>query len=96
MPPPIVSKVVDEYNLDSDILRHAIFKEEPQEQPEPVCTLEDELKSPSERPSVQKMIDIGRSPPTYRKIRSRNSGLDYNPLPVSHYGYYIDELDRDK
>ena len=49
---------------------------------EPKCPAEydSELLPPSERPSVQELIRVGRRPPRFRKIFKDKTGLDYYPF----------------
>ena len=44
------------------------------------CTLRDEFKPPSERPSITNMLDIGRSKPRFRKIWNPKTGMDFYPF----------------
>lgn len=78
IPVPIVPKVVDMAKRDNDIIRNDFVSVKPQQ--EAVCTLDEEMRPPSERPSVQAMIDVGRSKPKYRRIFKSNTGLGYDPL----------------
>ena len=63
---------------DANIIRSDFIAVKPDK--EPICTLEDEMKGPSERPSVQAMIDIGRKIPRYKRIFSQKTGLDFSPM----------------
>ncbi len=73
-----IPTLLEEYGRDHDVLRRGFvaFKE----RPDPACTLEDELKPPHERPSVQQMILDGRRPWKYAQPFEPNTGLDYDPF----------------
>ena len=78
VPAKEVNVLYDEYNRDEDIIKKDFVGIEAR--PEPKCTLDDEFKPPTERPSVQLMIDIGRAPPKYTKIWNPKTGLDLYPF----------------
>ena len=78
IPVPAVPKIVDMAKRDNHIIRDDYVKVKPLQ--DAVCTLEEEMKPPSERPSVQDMIDVGRAKPRYRTIYKPNTGLGFDPL----------------
>ena len=78
VPVPEVPKIQEMAKFDTNIVRNDFVSVVPQQ--EAICTLEAEMKPPSERPSVQAMIDIGRKKPKYRNIYKPNTGLGYDPL----------------
>ena len=78
IPTPTLAKIKDMAKRDVQIVRNDFVSVRPQREAE--CTLEDEMRSPSERPSVQAMIDIGRAKPRHRRIFKPNTGLGYDPL----------------
>jgi ribosomal protein S6 len=73
-----IGMVSDEAMRDSDVIRNDIVSIT--SPAVPVCTLEDERKPPTERPSVQTMLDIGRQKPMYSKIYKPNTGLGFYPF----------------
>lgn len=79
---PQVEVVLDELNRDQDLLRRFLVREdhEAEEETPPPCTLEDELKTPANRPSVNRLIDLGKAPPMYRHIWDPRTNLGYYPF----------------
>ncbi len=73
-----VSAIMDFAKRDAQVLQHDLIGVKPKE--EPVCTLDEELLPPSQRPSVQAMIEIGRKRPKYRRIFEHKTGLGFYPL----------------
>jgi hypothetical protein len=78
VPAKEVNQLYDEYNRDEDIIKKDFVGVETKATP--VCTLDDEFKAPSERPSVKLMIDLGRAPPKYTRIWNPKTGLDFYPF----------------
>ena len=78
VPAKEVNQIYDEYNRDEDIIKRDFVGLEAKPKPA-VCTLNDEFKPPTERPSVKLMIELGRSKPKYTKIWNPKSGLDFYP-----------------
>jgi len=78
IPVPEVAKITEMAAFDLNIIRKDLVSVTPPK--EAVCTLEEEMRPPSERPSVQAMIEIGRKKPKYRRIYKPNTGLSYDPL----------------
>ena len=74
-----LDKLGDEYRRDGDII-HQRFFSKVEEEFNCAGTLDDEQKSPAERPSVQKLIEQGRRPPKFKKIFDSKTGLDYYPF----------------
>lgn len=72
---PLVS---DFAKRDTDVIRYDFVN--PRKETEPQCTLEDELKPPSERPSVQAMINLGRKKPRFTRQFEHKTGLGFYPL----------------
>ena len=70
--------VAGDLKRDRDVLKKDFLRVRPPS--EPTCTLEDEMKKPSDRPSVQQMIKIGRKAPKYKVFWEPNTGLDYYPF----------------
>ena len=50
------------------------------EETPPPCTLEDELKTPANRPSVQRLVDIGKTAPKYTHVWDDRTSLGYYPF----------------
>ena len=79
-----LADIKDEFQRDKDVMRKTFFgidtTEAVREQKPLQCTLEDEFKPPSERPSIQRMIDIGRKKPKHTKIWNPKTGMDYYPF----------------
>ena len=73
-----LNKISDEAKRDIHVIRYDFIGIKPLE--EPVCTLEEEFKPPSERPSVQDMIRIGRKKPRFKQIFKQNTNLGFNPI----------------
>ena len=71
-------KIKEMARFDTNIIRKDFVSVEPRQAA--ICTLEEEMKPPSERPSVQAMIEIGRKKPKHRRIYKSNTGLGYDPL----------------
>lgn len=44
------------------------------------CTLRDELKPPTERPSIKHMMDLGRTRPRFKKFWDPKTGMDFYPF----------------
>ena len=44
------------------------------------CTLHDELKPPTERPSIKQMMELGRTRPRFKKIWNPKTGMDFYPF----------------
>ncbi len=78
LPPLDVQKMSDDIGRDTDIIRRNFIREQPKNDPE--CTMDDEFKRPTDRPSVQNMIAIGRRPPRFTRIFKPKTGLDYYPF----------------
>merc|ERR1719322_419234 len=79
MRPQDLSKIIDEYNRDKDIIQQ-FFLSRNEETFECENTLDLERKKPSERPSIQQLIQEGRRPPRFSKIWNPKTGLDYYPF----------------
>lgn len=76
----VMEKLLDEYRRDKDIIQHTFLSknvEEPVVCPE---MLDLERLPPSERPSVQRLIEQGRRKPRFTKLWDSNTGLDYYPF----------------
>merc|ERR1711860_458336 len=71
-----------EIGLDNDVLRRNFLSVEKTDLLKSglVCTLEDELKSPADRPSIQALIEQGRRPPKFTKPFKFKTGLNYYPF----------------
>ena len=69
----------DEYRRDSNIIQQYFLSKKDDKF---TCaeTLDDELKPPAERPSIQRLIEVGRRPPKFKKIFDPKTGLDYYPF----------------
>ena len=67
----------DHAKRDNFIIKYDVIGVVPPE--EPKCTLEEEFLSPSERPSVQRMIQFGRQAPRTKRIYKPNTGLEIDP-----------------
>ena len=50
------------------------------EETPPPCTLEDELKTPANRPSVQRLVDMGKTAPKYTHVWDDRTSLGYYPF----------------
>lgn len=76
----VMEKLFDEYRRDQDIIQHYYLSKDTGEPV--VCPemLEGERLPPSERPSVQRLIEQGRRKPRFAKIWDDNTGLDYYPF----------------
>ena len=74
-----IDRLKDEYNRDKDIIQQ-FFLSRHNETFECTGTLDDERKSPSERPSIQRLIEEGRRPPRFSKLWDPKTGLNYNPF----------------
>jgi len=72
-------KIEDEYKRNRDIIQQTIISKT-DELFQCAETLDDELKPPAERPSVQTLIEQGRRPPRFKKIFDQKTGLDYYPF----------------
>jgi len=77
-----VRELLDELHRDQDLLRRFIVlcEREAEEETPPPCSLEDELKPPSERPSVATLIDMGKQPPRFAHIWDDRTDLGYYPF----------------
>ncbi len=81
LPRGAVRDLLDEYRRDSDILRKAfVALDQYADRPDPVCTMGEELRSPTTRPSVMKMMEEGRRPHRFKRYWTPRSGLDYYPF----------------
>jgi len=74
-----LTKINDEYRRDKDIIQQ-YFLSKTDEDFKCAETLDDELKPPAERPSIQTLIEQGRRPPRFKKMFDPKTGLDYNPF----------------
>jgi len=72
-------KLNDEYRRDKDIIQQ-FFLSKTDEEFKCAETLDDEMKPPAERPSIQTLIEQGRRPPRFKKIFNPKTGLDYYPF----------------
>jgi len=72
-------KIQDEYKRNRDIIQQTILSKS-EEVFQCAETLDDEMKPPAERPSVQTLIEQGRRPPRFKKIFDQKTGLDYYPF----------------
>ena len=79
VPAKEVNQIYDEYNRDEDIIKRDFVTIEKSVAPN-VCSLDDEFKPPSERPSVKLMIELGRAKPRFTKIWNPKTGLDFYPF----------------
>jgi len=72
-------KINDEFIRDRNIIQQNFLSKKDEFF---VCpeTLDDEMKPPAERPSVQRLIEQGRRPPRFKKIFDSKTGLDYYPF----------------
>lgn len=73
-----VNVIEDICKRDGDVIRYDFLGLKPDE--EPICTLEDEMKPPAERPSVKAMIELGRQKPKFKRIFHHKTGLGFNPM----------------
>ena len=73
-----VDAVSDFCKRDASIIKNDFIGLAPDREPE--CTLEEEFKNPSERPSVQAMIEVGRRRPKFKQIFDQNTGLGFSPM----------------
>ena len=69
---------MEEYRRDKDILQKTFVSVKSRELP--VCTLEDELKRPVDRPEVKKMVEEGGKVSRFRKFWKSRTGRDYYPF----------------
>ena len=74
-----LDRIKDEYNRDKDIIQQ-FFLSRNDENFQCEGTLDVERKPPSERPSIQRLIEQGRRPPRFSKLWDPKTGLDYNPF----------------
>ena len=74
-----LNKINDEYRRDKDIIQQFVLSKT-DESFKCAETLDDELKPPAERPSIQTLIEHGRRPPRFKKIFDSKTGLDYYPF----------------
>jgi len=74
-----IPKLKDEYRRDREIIQHW-FMSKTDETFKCAETLDDEMKPPAERPSIQTMIEQGRRPPRFKKIFDSKTGLGYYPF----------------
>jgi len=74
--------VLDELNRDQDLLRRFLVGSEREagEETPPPCTLEDELKTPANRPSIQRLVDMGKTAPKYTHVWDDRTSLGYYPF----------------
>ena len=76
--------MLDELQRDADLLRRFLVLNDTDVEPEapPPCTLEDEMKPPALRPSVQRLIAIGSEPLARWNADEVNerTGLGYYPF----------------
>ena len=78
LPVSQIPKLNDLAKRNSHIIKNDLVSVSKRE--DPVCTLDEEFLSPSKRPSIQAMIDIGRSRPKLTKVYKKNTGLEFEPL----------------
>ena len=79
------SPIHQEFMRDLDIIKKNMFRIETEDTvhppPSPECTLHEEILPPTERPSVQNMIAMGRRVPRTSKLyQNSKTGLDYWPF----------------
>ena len=74
-----LDRIKDEYNRDKDIIQQ-FFLSRNDENFQCEGTLDAERKPPSERPSIQRLIEEGRRPPKFSKLWDPKTGLEYNPF----------------
>nr|XP_045605079.1 probable 28S ribosomal protein S6, mitochondrial isoform X1 [Procambarus clarkii] len=79
-PPTTIGDITDNCNRDVDLVRNFLSRIEPL--PHFKCTLHEEIKPPSFRCDVQKMIQEAESrrPRHLKKKFSLNTGIGYNPF----------------
>ena len=74
--------LLDELHRDGDLLRRflALNDNDVEPEPEPPCTLEEELRTPANRPSVQRLIKLGAQAPFYTQLWDPRTGLSFYPF----------------
>ena len=74
----------EEINRDNDVIRKTFIGLDTtaslREQPPLECSLHEEMKPPSERPSVQKMMALGRKAPRFTHVWNPKTGMDFYPF----------------
>ena len=78
LPTKSIPPILEIYKRNPDILKRGFLAMQPPTVPN--CTLEDEMKTPAHRPSVQQMIKDGRKPNKFKKYWKSNTGLGYYPF----------------
>lgn len=76
VPTQKLTELSEEYNRDVDIIRQSIYKIKEHEQVP--CTLQDEMKVPSYREDVQKLLELNKK--KEKKPWLSQSGIDYYPF----------------
>ena len=75
---------MDELQRDRDVMKknfQGIDTTESARDQLPIqCTLDEEFKPPAERPSVNRMLELGRKRPRHTKQWNPKTGMDFYPF----------------